>query len=191
MPSNRGLAQDLVELLKAPGHSLPIPYPLIGNSKSPILNGNDFDEIRLTQPELFSKSSARSLAVYIQYILASRFDSFTLALIKDLNRPLSDTSSSPVFNTQQQILIYQIRDPKGKVIEEWYHDKVTNKLDGSIGQLNEWRKKAAAEGAMNVCVHQPSDWQLALAIVLAYEGDCGPVVEKLLKKTVLLFGFST
>ncbi|POV94694.1 hypothetical protein PSHT_16073 [Puccinia striiformis] len=36
-------------------------------------------------------------------------------------------------------------DPKGKVIEEWYHDKVTNKLDGSIGQLNEWRKKAAAE----------------------------------------------
>ncbi|KAI7933323.1 hypothetical protein MJO28_017718 [Puccinia striiformis f. sp. tritici] len=108
MPSNRGLAQDLVELLKAPGHSLPIPYPLIGNSKSPILNGNDFDEIRLTQPKLFSKSSARSLAVYIQYILASRFDSFTLALIKDLNRPLSDTSSSPVFNTQQQILIYQI-----------------------------------------------------------------------------------
>ncbi|KAI7934106.1 hypothetical protein MJO29_016537 [Puccinia striiformis f. sp. tritici] len=108
MPLSRGLAQDLVELLKAPGHSLPIPYPLIANSKSPILNGNDFDEIRLTQPELFSKSSARSLAVYIQYILASRFDSFTLALIKDLNRPLSDTSSSPVFNTQQQILIYQI-----------------------------------------------------------------------------------
>ncbi|KAI7934104.1 hypothetical protein MJO28_002507 [Puccinia striiformis f. sp. tritici] len=124
---------------------------------------------------------------------------------------------------------YRDDNPKGKVIEEWYHDKVTNKLDGSIGQLKEWRKKAAAEviaklvpeeppkdkkksfcsrfecyvhqplctrrdqlqGAMNVCVHQPSDWQLALAIVWAYEGDRGPVVEKLLKKTILLFGFST
>ncbi|KAI7965027.1 hypothetical protein MJO29_003125 [Puccinia striiformis f. sp. tritici] len=108
MPSSRALAQDLVELLKALGHSLPITYPLIANNKSPILNGNDFDEIQLTQPKLSSKLSARSLVVYIRYILAPRFDSFTLALIEDLNRPLSDTSSSPVFNTQQKILIYQI-----------------------------------------------------------------------------------
>ncbi|KAI9618313.1 hypothetical protein KEM48_006766 [Puccinia striiformis f. sp. tritici PST-130] len=47
------------------------------------------------------------------------------------------------------------------------------------------------QDAVNVCVRQLSDWQLALAIVRAYEGDRGPVMEKLLKETVLPLGFST
>ncbi|POW15294.1 hypothetical protein PSTT_02259 [Puccinia striiformis] len=50
------------------------------------------------------------------------------------------------------------RDPKGKVIrhtEEWSHDKVTDKSDGFIGQLNEWRKKAAAEVIAKLVPEEP------------------------------------
>jgi len=44
---------------------------------------------------------------------------------------------------------------------------------------------------VNVCVRQLSDWQLALAIVRAYEGDRGPAMDKLLTETVLPLGFSS
>ncbi|MBW0553395.1 hypothetical protein O181_093110 [Austropuccinia psidii MF-1] len=39
------------------------------------------------------------------------------------------------------------RDQNGKVVrhtEEWSHNKVTDKSDGFLGQLNEWRKKLTA-----------------------------------------------
>ncbi|OAV95418.1 hypothetical protein PTTG_05465 [Puccinia triticina 1-1 BBBD Race 1] len=47
------------------------------------------------------------------------------------------------------------------------------------------------QDAVNVCARQLSDWQLALAIVRAYEGDRGPAMDKLLTETVLPIGFST
>ncbi|KAA1088922.1 regulator of (H+)-ATPase in vacuolar membrane [Puccinia graminis f. sp. tritici] len=47
------------------------------------------------------------------------------------------------------------------------------------------------QDAVNVCVRQLADWQLALAIVRAYEGDRGPAMDKLLTETVLPLGFST
>ncbi|KAI9617663.1 hypothetical protein H4Q26_012966 [Puccinia striiformis f. sp. tritici PST-130] len=117
--TRRGLDRDLVELLKALGHTLPISCPLITNDRSPVLNGNDFDKIRSTRPELFSRLSGRSLAVFIRYILASRFDSFTLALIEYLNIPSSDTFTSSVFNTHQQILIYQILIGLSRTKRQW------------------------------------------------------------------------
>ncbi|KNZ54924.1 hypothetical protein VP01_2815g2 [Puccinia sorghi] len=47
------------------------------------------------------------------------------------------------------------------------------------------------QDAVNVCVRQLSDWQLALAIVRAYQGDRGPAMDKLLTETVLPLGFSS
>ncbi|PLW53385.1 hypothetical protein PCANC_06139 [Puccinia coronata f. sp. avenae] len=55
-------------------------------------------------------------------------------------------------------LITLERDAKGKVIrhtEEWSHDKVTDKSDGFIGQLNEWRKKLAAEVIAKLVPEEP------------------------------------
>ncbi|OAV84850.1 hypothetical protein PTTG_31005 [Puccinia triticina 1-1 BBBD Race 1] len=50
------------------------------------------------------------------------------------------------------------RDPQGKVIrhtEEWSHAKVTDKSDGFLGQLNEWRKIAAAEVIAKLVPEEP------------------------------------
>ncbi|KNE86596.1 hypothetical protein PSTG_20042, partial [Puccinia striiformis f. sp. tritici PST-78] len=47
------------------------------------------------------------------------FDSFTLALIEYLNIPSSDTFTSSVFNTHQQILIYQILIGLSRTKRQW------------------------------------------------------------------------
>jgi len=55
-------------------------------------------------------------------------------------------------------LITLERDPTGKVVrhtEEWSHDKVTDKSDGFIGHLNEWRKKVAAEVIAKLVPEEP------------------------------------
>jgi len=111
------LAQDLVALLLALGHSLPIPNPLasadLNDRRLPILNGSDFDKIRSKHAELLAKLSPRSLALFLRYILASRFDSFTLKLIEDLNQPGS------AFSTQQRILIFQIFIGLSRTKRQW------------------------------------------------------------------------
>ncbi|PLW30099.1 hypothetical protein PCASD_16725 [Puccinia coronata f. sp. avenae] len=47
------------------------------------------------------------------------------------------------------------------------------------------------QDAVNVCVRQLDDWQLAVAIVRAYEGDRGAAMDKLLTTVVLPLGFSS
>ncbi|MBW0551838.1 hypothetical protein O181_091553 [Austropuccinia psidii MF-1] len=46
------------------------------------------------------------------------------------------------------------------------------------------------QDAVNVCAHQLDDWQLAVAITRAYEGDQGPVLKKLINEVVLSLCFS-
>lgn len=41
------------------------------------------------------------------------------------------------------------------------------------------------EGAVEVCLHQIKDLQLAIAIARVYEGDGGPVLRKILQEEVL------
>lgn len=41
------------------------------------------------------------------------------------------------------------------------------------------------EGAVEVCIHQIKDLQLAIAIARVYEGDGGPVLRKILQEDVL------
>ncbi|PLW44674.1 hypothetical protein PCANC_12361 [Puccinia coronata f. sp. avenae] len=45
------------------------------------------------------------------------------------------------------------------------------------------------QDAVNVCMRQLGDWQLAVAIVRAYEGDWGAAMDKLLTTAVLPLGF--
>lgn len=47
------------------------------------------------------------------------------------------------------------------------------------------------QDAINVCVRQLDDWQLAVAIARTYEGDNGPVLRNLLQETVIPQGFMT
>lgn len=41
------------------------------------------------------------------------------------------------------------------------------------------------EGAVDVCLHQLKDLQLAIAIARVYEGDDGPALRKILQEEVL------
>ncbi|POW21530.1 hypothetical protein PSHT_02294 [Puccinia striiformis] len=107
--TRRGLDRDLVELLKALGHTLPISCPLITNDRSPFSMGmtsTRYDQLDLSYSQ--------------DYLVGHwRFDSFTLALIEYLNIPSSDTFTSSVFNTHQQILIYQILIGLSRTKRQW------------------------------------------------------------------------
>ncbi|CAH7688722.1 RAVE protein 1 C terminal-domain-containing protein [Phakopsora pachyrhizi] len=46
------------------------------------------------------------------------------------------------------------------------------------------------QDAVNVCVRQLNDWQLGVAIARAYEGDRGPVLEKVLNDFIIPKGFA-
>ncbi|KAA1113648.1 hypothetical protein PGTUg99_014760 [Puccinia graminis f. sp. tritici] len=112
------LDDDLVAVLIALGHSWPIPHPLSSTTledgrPAPILNGSDFDKLRSTNAKLLSKLSPRSLALFLRYILAARFDSFTLKLIEDLNRPTS------AFKIQQRITIFQVLIGLSRTKRQW------------------------------------------------------------------------
>ncbi|PLW14821.1 hypothetical protein PCANC_18185 [Puccinia coronata f. sp. avenae] len=115
--NRKALDDDLLALLVALGHSLPIPSPLssadTSDRRSLILNGADFHKIRSATPELLAKLSPRSLAVFLRYILASRFDSFTLNMMEDLNQPGS------AFSVQQRILIFQILIGLSRTKRQW------------------------------------------------------------------------
>ncbi|KAI9611845.1 hypothetical protein KEM48_004352 [Puccinia striiformis f. sp. tritici PST-130] len=81
------------------------------------------------------------------------FSSSTIDKFEDITYYRSGSK----FKTLNSLITLE-RDPKGKVIrhtEEWSHDKVTDKSDGFIGQLNEWRKKAAAEVIAKLVPEEP------------------------------------
>ncbi|OAV98417.1 hypothetical protein PTTG_25655 [Puccinia triticina 1-1 BBBD Race 1] len=117
--SRRVVRPDLAALLVALGHPAPVPVPLppaaeaANSPSSPVLNGADFDRICTTRPALLRQLSPPALALLLRYILASRFDSFTLRLVENSNR------ADSAFTAPQRIAVFQLLISLARTKRQW------------------------------------------------------------------------